>query len=171
MNKRFLPVVYKRDLYLRVSFLNQGQISRKEYIRKFEQLKIRSGLEEESEQAVVRFLKGLDQSIVGKVDLQAYWSFEDVCKLAIKVDKYSKNKKLYKSSYSHLNPLSKPCSTPKPETQTKGDFPRNKEKGVVREFPKQLDEKKCFKCQGYDHFQAECPKRRALPIEEIEEIE
>jgi len=29
------------------------------YIREFEQLKIRSGLEEELEEAVVRFLKGL----------------------------------------------------------------------------------------------------------------
>jgi len=40
-------------------------MSAEEYIREFEQLKIRNRLEEEAEQAVVRFLKGLYQSIVG----------------------------------------------------------------------------------------------------------
>ena len=43
-----------------------------EYIKQFEQLKIIGGLKEEPEQAVVRFLKGLDQSIVEKVDLPLY---------------------------------------------------------------------------------------------------
>ena len=61
MNHTFLPESYKRDLYLRVSFLIQGQMNAGEYIREFEQLKMRSGLQEEPEQAVVGFLKGLDQ--------------------------------------------------------------------------------------------------------------
>jgi len=49
MNKRFLSDGYKRDLYLRVSSLNEGRISVEEYIREFEQLKTRTGLEEELE--------------------------------------------------------------------------------------------------------------------------
>jgi len=47
-------------------------MSVEEYIGEFEQLKILSGIEEEPKQAVMRFLKGLDQSIVEKVDLQPY---------------------------------------------------------------------------------------------------
>ncbi|GAV84648.1 Asp_protease_2 domain-containing protein, partial [Cephalotus follicularis] len=31
--------------------------------------------------------------------------------------------------------------------------------------------KKCFKCHGYDNFQAECPKRKVMTIKEVEEIE
>jgi len=54
-----------------------------EYIREFKILKIKNGMEEELEQVMVRFLKGLDKSIAEKVDLQPYLSFEDVCKLAI----------------------------------------------------------------------------------------
>jgi len=36
------------------------------------------------------FLRGLEASIAEKVDIQPYWSFEDVRKLAIRVEKYSK---------------------------------------------------------------------------------
>ena len=49
MSKRFLPDGYKRDLYLRVSSLNEGRRSVEEYIMQFEQLKIRIGLEGELE--------------------------------------------------------------------------------------------------------------------------
>jgi len=64
-----------------------------EYIREFEQLQITSALEEELEQTMARFLRGLDQAIAEKVDLQPFWSFEDLCKLAVKVEKYSKGKR------------------------------------------------------------------------------
>jgi len=46
------------------------------------------------------FLKGLDQSVAEKVDLQPYYSFDEVCKLVIKVDKYAKNTGPFISSYS-----------------------------------------------------------------------
>ncbi|GAV72536.1 gag-asp_proteas domain-containing protein, partial [Cephalotus follicularis] len=32
-------------------------------------------------------------------------------------------------------------------------------------------DKKCFKCHGYEHFQAECPNKRVMTLKEIEEIE
>jgi len=73
-----------------------------------EQLQIRSGIEEEPEQTMARFLRGLEPSNTEKVDIQPYWSFEDVCKLAIKVEKYSKGKRLFSSSYT------KPTAPPKP---------------------------------------------------------
>jgi len=43
-------------------------------------------------------------------------------------------------------------------------------KTFVKEFPKQLDGKRCFKCQGYGHFQVDCPTRRVLALKEIKEI-
>ena len=89
-----------------------------EYIGELGQLKIRSGLDEVPEQVMIRFLKGLDQSIVEKVDLEPYYSFKDVHKLVVKVEKYCKNKKPYTRSYSHPNPPPKLYSAPKLETQT-----------------------------------------------------
>jgi len=59
ITKWFLPNKYKRDLYLKVSSLSQGCLSVEEYIREFEQLQIRSGIEEEPEQTMARFLRGL----------------------------------------------------------------------------------------------------------------
>jgi len=72
MTKRFFLDNYKRDLYLRVSSLSQGRIRVEEYICEFEQLKISSGIEEEPEQTMARFLRGLEPNIAEKVDTQPY---------------------------------------------------------------------------------------------------
>jgi len=48
-------------------------------------------LEEELEQTSVLLLRGLEPSIAEKVELQPYWTFEDVCKMAIKMEKNAKN--------------------------------------------------------------------------------
>ena len=69
MTKRFLPDNYKRDLNLSVSSLSQGCLSVEEYIREFQQLQIRSGIEEEPRQTMARFLRGLEPSITEKVDI------------------------------------------------------------------------------------------------------
>ena len=47
----------------------------------------------------------------------------------------------------------------------------DKDKGIASEPPKRLEGKKCFKCHGYRHFQANCPNRRTLFIREVEEIQ
>ena len=48
---------------------------------------MRVGLDEEPELKIARFIKGLSPSIANKVDLRPYLSFDDVCHLAIKVEK------------------------------------------------------------------------------------
>ena len=49
------------------------------------------------------FLRYLDPNIAKKVELQPYWTFEDMSKLAMKVKKHSKNKRPSSSSYSPPN--------------------------------------------------------------------
>jgi len=34
-----------------------------------------------------------------------------------------------------------------------------------------LEGKKCFKCPGFGHFQADCPNRKTLTIREVKEIQ
>jgi len=171
MTQRFLPDNYKRDLYLKVSNLSQGRSNIEEYVREFEQLQIRSGLEEEPEQTMARFLKGLDRRIAEKVDLQPYWSLEDLCKLAIKVQKYSEGKRTFGGSLGKPTTPYKPFTPQKSEVAHKESVSKAKGKPFVKEVPRQLDGRKCFKCQGYGHFQADCPNRRVLTLKEIEEID
>jgi len=136
MTKWFLPDNYKHDLYLRVSSLSQGLLSVEEYIRDFEQLQIRSGIEEELKQTMPRFLRGLELSIVEKVDIQPYWSFEDVRKLTIKMEKYSKGKRLFGSSYTKPTAPPKPFISLKLEVAPKEAGSKDKGKAFVKEFPK-----------------------------------
>ena len=170
MSNRLLPDNYKRELYLRVSSLSQGRLSVEEYIREFEQLQIRSEIEEEPKQTMARLLRGLESSIAEKVDLQPYWSFEDVCKLAIKVEKYSKGKRSFGRSFTKPNAPSKAFVQSKPEMTSREAGNKDKGKPFVKEFTKQLDVKRCFKCQGYGHFQDAFLNRRVLTLREMEEI-
>jgi len=39
-----------------------------------------------------------------------------------------------------------------------------------KELPKKLEGKKCFKCQGYDHFQCGCPNQRVMTMQKVEEV-
>jgi len=48
---------------------------------------MRVGLNEDVELKIARFIKGLSPNIANKVDLQCYLSFDDVCHLAIKVER------------------------------------------------------------------------------------
>jgi len=142
-----------------------------EYIREFEQLQIRSGLEEEPEQTMARFIRGLDPNLAEKVDIQPYWCFEDVCKLAIKVEKHSKRRGVF--NHPPTNPAAplEPSVPTKPEPTTRNVGGQDPRKAITKGFPKQLDGKKCFKCQGYGHFIADYPNRRVLTLKEMEEID
>jgi len=68
---------------------------------------MRVSLDEEPELKIVKFIKGLSPNIPNKVDLQPYLSFDDMCYLAIKIEKKLKGRKsfhtfLTKSSSTHI---------------------------------------------------------------------
>ena len=48
---------------------------------------------------------------------------------------------------------------------------KDKGKAFFKEFPKQLDGKRCFNCQGYGYFQADYSNKRVLTLKEIKEID
>jgi len=124
-----------------------------EYMREFEQLLLRGGIHEPQEQTMARFLNGLNPLISRKVELQTYFTLDDVFKLALKVEKQRKEKKVFTRPFlkDHVSskPLFKPFFHPKPESSSRV----NKGKAVAlsspKEFPKKLERKKCFK--GHDH--------------------
>ena len=69
INKRFLPYLYKQELYLKITAPSSENLKVEEYIREFEQLQMRVGLNGEPELKIARFIKGISPSIANKVDL------------------------------------------------------------------------------------------------------
>ena len=68
---------------------------------------MRVGLHKVPELKIAKFIKGLSPSIANKVGLQPYLYFDDVCHLAIKVEKQLKGRKLFQTTFIH------PQSTPR----------------------------------------------------------
>jgi len=101
MEKRFLPPSYKQELYLKITSLSQENLKVEEYIREFEQLQTRVGLDEDNELTIARFIKGLSPSIAHKVELHPYLSFNEVCLLAIKIKKQLKVRKPFATPSPH----------------------------------------------------------------------
>ena len=58
-----------------------------EYIVELDKLTLLCDLEEREHMEIARLLKGLHNSIERDLDLASYTTFEEVCKLALKVEK------------------------------------------------------------------------------------
>ena len=169
MSKHFLPASYKQDLYIRMTTLKQGDLEVAEYNQEFEQLKMRTGVKEDPEQTIARYMGGLNQVVAEKIELQPYWTLDDVSRLALKAEKQLK-KAFPKTSYSKNAPLSKASSSSNSEILPKSDKEKGKGREAAQEVPKKFDGKKCFKYHGCGHFQAECPNKRVLSTQEVEKI-
>jgi len=136
-----------------------------EYIREFEQLYIKCALREEPEQTIAR----LNWATLERVKFHPFWTFEDACKLAVKVEKQLKSRRTYSSAAPKPTTLVRTFSSFKPDPHPKNDKDKGKGKEVAKEVPK--GQKTCFKCHGYGYFQADCPNRRVLTIREIEGLD
>lgn len=166
LKERFLPDSYKQDLYVKMTIFKQGNLSNEDYTREFEQLVLRSGIQEKQEQTIARYIAGLNPGDAEKLELQPYWSFEEVCKWALKIEKRIRNKKAEKSapkSYARIDSFKNPFHKPESKNETSK---QGKGKGDVQDTPK----RRCFKCQGLGHFQAERPNRRVMTVKEIEQV-
>ncbi|XP_071739823.1 uncharacterized protein [Rutidosis leptorrhynchoides] len=97
MQKRFIPQAYKQDLYIQMNTLKLGSMNVVDYIREFEQLKIRANVKEAEEHTIARLIGGLNASIIDQVKMQPLWTFDSACKLAIQVEKKAKKKNNFKS--------------------------------------------------------------------------
>nr|GEV77182.1 hypothetical protein [Tanacetum cinerariifolium] len=76
--------------------LKQGTKEVVNYIKEFEQLKIRTNVKEAEEYTIARFIGDLNSNIAEKLELQPLWIFKDACKMAITMDKQAKKRVPYK---------------------------------------------------------------------------
>nr|GEW86855.1 reverse transcriptase domain-containing protein [Tanacetum cinerariifolium] len=125
-----------------------------EVINEFDKLRTRCDVVEEEEQVVVRFLRVLKPEIADIVSLQPYWTYTDVCKLALKVKKHIKAKS--KGSTSRFTPPTRtaPLTTPKATTPTISAA------GNTREHVDNAPH--CYKYGGPRHFARDCLNLKTL---------
>ena len=120
---------------------------------KFEQLQMKVGLDEEPELKISRFIKGLSPSIANKVDLRTYLSYNDVCHLAIKVEKQFKDRKpVQTASIRPQGTLTGYSSHNKFDTTPIPIKALNKGKGIASESPKRLRVRSASNAIGMDTF-------------------
>lgn len=94
MQKRFVLASYKQELYLSLTSLKQDDLSVLDYIQRFEQLMIQVDLDDKEEHKIARFVHGLNPSIAERLEMHQVWLFEDACKLALKIERQLKTKKV-----------------------------------------------------------------------------
>ncbi|PWA72114.1 hypothetical protein CTI12_AA275430 [Artemisia annua] len=127
LKKRFLPESYRQDSFLKLHNLKQNELSCEDYTAEFDHLMIKCDIVEPEEQTIARYLGGLRPEISNVVQLQPYWTYSDVCKLAVKVEKQQKEARNSRKDGSFNQgrfSASKPFATVKPSIskhQTKAE--------------------------------------------------
>ncbi|XP_074313684.1 uncharacterized protein LOC141648874 [Silene latifolia] len=173
MRKKYVPVTYKIDLYKRIAELAQDSLSIKSYIAEFEKLTMMGEIEEIEEQRMARFFRGLNHNIAHVVELQSYSNFDTLCNLCLRVEAWQKNSRPGASTSSRASAWGKfdaqkqIATNPSVNVGAKTATPMNSReqseaKGKDRDFSKLH----CFKCQGFRHFQSDCPNKRIITLRE-----
>ncbi|XP_023765790.1 uncharacterized protein LOC111914248 [Lactuca sativa] len=153
---KFLPTTHRHESFLEYHNLHQQNSIVEDFIAEFERLHMRYGAEEQEEQIIARFLGSLRSEIADVVQLQPYWSFTDVCTLALKVERQNRNK-------NKINPTK--LGATKPDLfRTSSSKPSN---NVTKTSPFKIEISKlnrCFKCQGIGHFARDRPNQQLVTL-------
>ncbi|KAL4577181.1 hypothetical protein LXL04_013285 [Taraxacum kok-saghyz] len=157
---KFLPVNHRQEAFLDYHNLSQRTSSVDDFIAEFDRLRMRCGVEEEEEQTIARFLGALRTDISDVVYLQQYWSYADVCRLAVKVEKQLKNRN---QTTGNRIPISSRLT---PTTSSKTPSTKTVAAPVARNNPANPQTIRCFKCQGIGHLARECPNKQLVTLVE-----
>ena len=152
-----MPSHYYQDSFIPLQNLRQKNFSVEEYTREFEKLMMKCDIHEREEQTIARYLGGLNIDVVYPVQLQQYWSLDDVVRLAMRVEKYLPKKHSYRNFSSTKN-SSYPRKT---DNDLPSTFIKPSLKPTTENKPKAT---KSFKCQGFGHIASNCPTRRTITI-------
>jgi hypothetical protein len=88
MRRRFVPAYYSRDLHLRLKRLVQGDRSVDEYFQEMEMCLLRTGIIEDEESMMARFLVGLNKPIAEKVDMTSYTNLTELVHFAKRAERH-----------------------------------------------------------------------------------
>jgi hypothetical protein len=103
MKRRFVPSSYQRDLRNQLQLLKEGNKSVDEYFKEMELLLVRTGIREDAESTMARFLSGLNEEISEFVEMFPYRSLQDLVDQAMCIERKIQQESHGKSYASHYN--------------------------------------------------------------------
>ncbi|GJZ03034.1 RNA-directed DNA polymerase, partial [Tanacetum coccineum] len=154
VNKRRRMEGKLKEAFLVYHNLSQRNMTVEEVINEFDKPRMRYDVVEEEDQVVARFLGVLKPEIADIVSLQPYWTYTDVCRLALKVEKQIKAKS--KGNTSRFTPPTRTA----PPTAPKATTPTTKAAGNTKERVNNAP--RCYKCSGVGHYARDCPNLKTL---------
>ncbi|GKA52657.1 reverse transcriptase domain-containing protein [Tanacetum coccineum] len=162
MKAKFLLENHRQEAFLDYHNLSQLNMSVEEVINEFDKLRMRCDVVKEEEQVVAQFLGVFKPEITDIVSLQPYWTYRDVCKLALKVEKTIKAKSkgsnsCFTSRYTTPTRTAPPTT---PKTAPKATTPTTSVVGNTRERVDNAP--RCYKCSGLGHYARDCPSLKIL---------
>ncbi|GKA08213.1 RNA-directed DNA polymerase [Tanacetum coccineum] len=158
LKAKFLPENHRQEAFLDYHNMSQQNMPVEEVINEFDKLHMRCDVVEEEKQVVARFLGVLKPEIADIVSLQPYWTYTDVCKLALRVEKHIKAKS--KGSTSRFTPPTRIASPTAPKTTPKATTPTTSAAGNTREHVDNAPH--CNKCGGHGYYARDCPNLKTL---------
>ncbi|XP_062217663.1 uncharacterized protein LOC133917845 [Phragmites australis] len=170
MRRRFVPAYYSRDLHLRLKRLVQGDRSVDEYFQEMEMCLLRTGITEDEESMMARFLVGLNKPIANKVDMTSYTNLTELVHFAKRAERQlaeSYKTRVFPAAnnttpWRHPQQQGSGSNTPSsrtPFTPRAASTPTKRNEVKEKNKTSKIE---CFKCGGHGHKQAECPNRRVI---------
>lgn len=169
LKRKYLPIDYKQEIYHKLHNLKQKELSVDEYTAAFDHLMMQGELVEPEEQSIARYIGGLRYDIANMLQLQTYLSMNDVCRLALKIEKQLKEAK--GNRYGVRDGYTRGGNS-RPNLQSKvvkvDDKKETPSGGKQAAGSSTTSGRRCFKCQGLGHIASECPNRRVIAFIEEE---
>ncbi|KAK1613578.1 hypothetical protein QYE76_019095 [Lolium multiflorum] len=165
MRRRFVPEHYKRNMYIKLQRLSQGNLSVDEYYKEMELLMIRTETAEVPEATMARFFNGLNLEVQDRVEMAVYYNIEDLVHQAERAEQQIRRRQDSATSTwrrSHIED-SGAISRQSPNTRSNSLHKEAPKSGMSRESSNQSSSRiECFTCGGRGHMRRDCPNAKKI---------
>ncbi|KAG5535161.1 hypothetical protein RHGRI_023069 [Rhododendron griersonianum] len=163
LREKYMPSNYHEKLCEQLIELKQNNMSVAEYMQKFDELKMRSQVTEDSSQTLARFKAGLRPDIRRELLRQPLYSLEHAFQVALDMEEYLKypipkkfGSQVGETAAKGYNDTSRFRPSVSKQTSANTADPKGKNHVANKGGGK---DNRCFKCGETGHMAYQCPKR------------